>query len=607
MSKFLFLLLLTATVARAADVPPGRPVAGGTDALQRSGAEESAGRRSVVPIDGRPFDTAVRLEILGKTKHPWSVQLSQPTTADIRKGDALAATFYLRGTGVRPETGEAATGFVVEQAGEPYDKSIDLPLGAGREWKKVQIAFRAAADYPPGGANVIFRGGFGKQAFEVGGFELIDHGPDVDLATLPDNTKDYPGRAADAAWRKAADARIEKLRKTDLTVKVLDASGRPVAGAAVHVKMTRHAFHFGTAVAGELITSDSADAEKYRQTVLRLFNSVVMENDLKWPEWNDPAHRARTVKALHWLHDRGLFIRGHNLVWPTAQFLPPDIAAAAQKPNLSGADKAALQRKILDHIAGEVSATRGLTGEWDVVNEAVANHLLQDVLGPDAIIDWYRAARAADPSAKLFYNDYKAVAGGFVDPSGLDRMLAVVKDLQARRAPLDGIGAQGHFGRGVTPPETVLKILDRFAALGLPIEITEFDVNSPDDALKADYLRDFYTACFSHPAVNGIVMWGFWEGRHWMPDAALFAVDWTPRANAKAYEALVLKRWWTDEALTTAPDGTAACRGFLGDYAITATAKGRSETVKATLAKGSGPVEVRLGDGAAAASSPAKN
>ena len=274
----------------------------------------------------------------------------------------------------------------------------------------------------------------------------MNHGQGVDLASLPDNTKDYPGRAADAAWRKAADARIETLRKTDLTVKVLDASGKPVEGATVHVKMTRHAFHFGTAVAGELITSDSVDAQKYRETVLRLFNTVVMENDLKWPEWDNPAHRARTMTALRWLHDHGLFIRGHNLVWPTAQFLPRDVAAAAQKPDPSAADKAALQQRILAHIAEEVTATRGLTGEWDVVNEAVANHLLQDVLGPDAIIAWYRAARAADSSAKLYYNDYKAVAGGFGDPGGQEAMFNVVKDLIDRGAPLDGIGAQGHFG-----------------------------------------------------------------------------------------------------------------------------------------------------------------
>ena len=148
---------------------------------------------------------------------------------------------------------------------------------------------------------------------------------------------------------------------------------------------------------------------------------------------------------------------------------------------------------------------------------------------------------------------------------GQDRMFAIVKDLIDRSAPLDGTGAQGHFGRGVTPPGTVLKRLDRFPALGLPIEITEFDVNTPGDALKADSLRDYYTACFSHESVNGIVMWGFWSGRHWEPAAALFA-----------------------------PAGTAATRGFLGEYEITATLNGKSKTVTATLKKGAAALEVRL-------------
>lgn len=583
--------LLASLLLLCAAAPAGKSVAGGTESLKIVGADLDAGRRTVVTVEGQPFDKAVRLTTLAKTANPWAVQLGQPTAAPIKKGDALAVTFYLRGVEVQPESGEAATAFVVEQAGEPYDKSIDLPLGAGREWRKVQVAFRAAADYPAGGANLLFRGGYGKQAFEVGGFELRDLGPNVDVNTLPDTTKDYPGRAKGAAWRTAADARIDKIRKAELTVKVLDAAGKPVGGATVHLRMTCHAFGFGTAVAAQVIEGTSADDATYRKTLLRLFNKVVMENDLKWPQWIDPEQRARTMKALHWLQDHGLAIRGHNLVWPSAGNLPTDIAAAAQKPDLSDSGKAALQKKIVDHITEEVTATRGLTSEWDVVNEAVGNHLLQDVLGPDAIVEWYRAARAADPTAKLYYNDYKAVAG---DPGGQDRMFAIIKDLLDRGAPLDGIGAQGHFGRGVTPPETVLKILDRFATLGLPIEITEFDVNTPDDALKADYLRDFYTACFSHESVDGIVMWGFWANRHWMPDAALFAGDWTPRANAKMYEELVLKKWWTDETKQTAPDGTAATRGFLGEYEITATAGGKSKSVTATLKKDSGPIEVRL-------------
>ena len=78
---------------------------------------------------------------------------------------------------------------------------------------------------------------------------------------------------------------------------------------------------------------------------------------------------------------------------------------------------------------------------------------------------------------------------------------------------------------------------------------------------------------FSHPAVTGVLMWGFWEGRHWRPRAAMVRKDWTLKPNGQAWMDLVEKQWWTDERGKTGPDGEYKIRGFLGDYEITATQK----------------------------------
>jgi hypothetical protein len=92
----------------------------------------------------------------------------------------------------------------------------------------------------------------------------------------------YAGREAGAAWRTEADARIESIRKGDLTVQVRDEAGNAVPGAEVSVAMKKHAFGFGSAVTADLITGTNAT---YKQKFLKNFNKAVLENDLKWPAW----------------------------------------------------------------------------------------------------------------------------------------------------------------------------------------------------------------------------------------------------------------------------------------------------------------------------------
>ena len=129
----------------------------------------------------------------------------------------------------------------------------------------------------------------------------------------------------------------------------------------------------------------------------------------------------------------------------------------------------------------------------------------------------------------------------------------------------------------------MLSGLDRFARLGLPIAITEFDINSEDEQLQADYTRDFLTACFSHPAVSEIVTWGFWEKRHWFPKAALWRADWSLKPNGKAWVELTTRKWWTQASGTTDSQGRYGARGFLGQYRVTATYKGKRAEQTVTL------------------------
>jgi hypothetical protein len=158
----------------------------------------------------------------------------------------------------------------------------------------------------------------------------------------------------------------------------------------------------------------------------------------------------------------------------------------------------------------------------------------------------------------------------------------------------DVIGMQGHFGEAVTGPETVLRILDRFALFGKSIQITEFDLITRDEEGQARYTRDFLTVIFSHPATDAFTMWGFWEGRMWQPPGAMIRKDWTLKPNGRAFMDLVFREWWTDVNATTGPDGSWTTRGFLGDYTITVTAGGKEKSALVKLAKPASTIEVEV-------------
>lgn len=370
---------------------------------------------------------------------------------------------------------------------------------------------------------------------------------------------------ADDDWRQEAEQRIRDIRTVDIVVRVRDGEGNPVSGAPVRVAMTRHAFPWDTCVKSAHIIGNRPDDEVYRAKLLRYFNCAVPENDLKWNAWHGaygPGFtRENTLQTLQWLKDNGFYIRGHCLVWHGWDNLGPWGASL-------GADLPNLRKRILDHIDELADFTREYVDEWDVVNEPVNVTEVLEVLGDDVLATWFHQARAALPaSCRLFINEYN-----IVEPWSFkerDAYEAIIESLLEADAPLEGIGFQSHFHEPPDSPVEALQVFDRFARFGLPIVVTEFDVNTKDEARLAQFTRDFLTAAFSHPACTGFVFWGFWEGAHWRPDSALFRKDWTEKPNFHAYRDLVYSEWWTDETGKTNAKGEFALRPFKGTYRVT--------------------------------------
>ena len=116
------------------------------------------------------------------------------------------------------------------------------------------------------------------------------------------------------------------------------------------------------------------------------------------------------------------------------------------------------------------------------------------------------------------------------------------------------------------------RVYDEFAQLGVPLQLTELDVDAGfDDHLQADYLRDVLILSFSHPAMQGINLWGFWEGRHWRPNAALWRKNWTIKPAGQVWLDWVHSQWRTRASGTTDHAGQFKTRGFLGEYTLTIT------------------------------------
>jgi endo-1,4-beta-xylanase len=488
----------------------------------------------------------------------WSCRIRHTLSVPVANGDWLVAAFWVRSVATG-ESGEAYVRLNFERNAPDYRKSVAAGTLVTPYWRRIQIPFRMVEAYAPGGAMLDFWVGYDPQTIEIGGIAIDNHGPS---ATPPVATEGYtyPGREADAPWRVSAQERIDKHRKADLKVVVTNAQGQPQEGVPVKVRMKRHAFGFGSAVAADSLLGTRADDEIYRQKVKELFNKVVLENDLKWPSWIQ--NRNRALNGIRWLRDNGITdIRGHTMVWPGWQYLPSDLRPLASNPE-------ALRKRIDDHIADVGTATAGLVKDWDVINEPIPNRDLQNILGDGELERWLRLARVVDPGVRLFINEYDIETGGGRNVRKQDQFFQLLKATLEAGAPLNGIGIQGHFGSDVTHPQKVYDILDRFAALGLPLQITEFDINTLDEQLQADYLRDYLTIVFSHPAIDAFLQWGFWEGRHWLPAAALYRRDWSEKPHGKAYRDLVFTQWWTNAEGTTAADGTFTVRGFLGDYEI---------------------------------------
>ncbi|MTK02053.1 endo-1,4-beta-xylanase [Micromonospora sp. CP22] len=282
---------------------------------------------------------------------------------------------------------------------------------------------------------------------------------------------------------------------------VLVPTGAANAGTTLGAAAAEKGRYFGAAV-GTYKFNDNT----YMTVLNREFNSLVAENEMKW-DATEPQRGVFNYSAgdriVNHARSRGMKVRGHTLLWHAQQ---PGWAQ-----NLSGGD---LRNAAINHVTQVASHFRGQIYSWDVVNEAFADggsgarrdSNLQRT-GNDWIEAAFRAARAADPGAKLCYNDYNT-DGINAKSTGVYNM---VRDFKQRGVPIDCVGFQSHLG--TTLPSDYQANLQRFADLGVDVEITELDITQGGN--QANMYAAVTRACLAISRCTGITVWGVRDCDSW--------------------------------------------------------------------------------------------
>jgi endo-1,4-beta-xylanase len=288
----------------------------------------------------------------------------------------------------------------------------------------------------------------------------------------------------------------------------------------------------GAAVQADNVNRDLEQIQRDVALVKEQFNQISPENDLKWAliqprEGPDGYNFGPADAYVNFGLSNRMYIVGHTLVWHgqtprwvfegtnmlpgmTNTFSPPLPLRYAPGTNglsrrrfshgfggdfggfnMNGphATREELLQRMHDHIATVVGRYKGKIKVWDVVNEAVSDdgtNILRPspwerIIGPDFIAKAFEYAHEADPDAILRYNDYS-----LEDPVKRKKLLTLIHSLLAQGVPVMAIGSQTHVSVSSPSFEEEDKTLTDLETLGLPIHITELDVNSAEGGQRSD-------------------------------------------------------------------------------------------------------------------------
>lgn len=400
---------------------------------------------------------------------------------------------------------------------------------------------------------------------------------------------------------------------------------------AAELGIPRNELNFPQFAVGET-PADWANMAKYCR---EYFNAITPENAMKWRFEKHSTMYDVATSCYKYATKYGQCLRGHCIIWPhlnragavnhdyqlsdgSGEWTNSDItnqwALAGQ------VDTPDFTQWIRECISNRIDRITRIHNDkvvcWDVLNEPTdddttgekiwleqrwaggtidlqAGSNLPSATGVQQLADirakWIKMGKEASPEATAYLNHFGLISDDPGQTNQLGSRLSIIQNIiDALNAPnrvnapgaLEGIGFQGHFNTP-TSAETIWDRMERIAALdrSLKLSVTEYDYQNYanlSDVQLADQLEYVMTAIFSHPQGEAFMMWGIWDGEHWLEqylgreDAPMFDMDWNLKPAGQRYLDLVFDRWSTDETVVTDAQGRISLRAFHGELMASA-------------------------------------
>jgi endo-1,4-beta-xylanase len=374
-------------------------------------------------------------------------------------------------------------------------------------------------------------------------------GPQDGPAVTPDDGGADGGDAGDAGDALAdaiLDAGVDAVADTIVDALHDGGAAERAVETAPPTTLRGAAAQSGRLIGAALATAHLSEAA-FAATAAAQLNYATPENEMKW-DTTEPTRNSFNFSPadaiVAFAAANHISVKGHTLVWHSQ--LPAWVSAITTASDLHSA--------MINHITQVVSHYRGKVVAWDVVNEAwndngksLRSSIFYQLLGAGFIDDAFAAAHAADPNARLYYNDYGAEGAG----AKSDAVYGMVQGMITRGVPINGVGLQMHTGPADSSPsaEDVAVNMHRLGALGLDVVISEMDVQICTSDLDTQRARfhDIAADCMAEPACKALTVWGVPDKYSWRngttcatPRPLLFDDSYAPKpAHAGVLDAFL--------------------------------------------------------------------
>lgn len=282
-----------------------------------------------------------------------------------------------------------------------------------------------------------------------------------------------------------------------------------------------------------------AEQPRFYDVLRTSFNLTVINSGLYWSQqelrrgqfnYSDVTTQLRQLRRA--FVDETLTIRGHPLYWPKRNpaWLLQDYLSKEEAIDL-----------LRSHIGEVVGSYKNSIKQWVVVNEPyLRNHptwrskdVFYKSIGPDYFEVAFQAAREADPSAILIFNETDNYMS---NGSTTDQARDIVAQLKSKNL-IDGVGCQMHLD-GAFPPDQA-DMISTMQSYGVPVYVTELDVDmtkvgGTDEerfAKQAKIFAGVLSACLQSGVCSSLTCWEMVDKYSWLEIA-----EGRPRADPTLFD-----------------------------------------------------------------------